>query len=466
MLSMFDPKYSLPSRNFFAEKQIPKFYNELKYTVVKPAVIGANYYVVKTDLWTRCARHPFISFTMHFIDFTDDNWQLKTFCLDTVPVLDDHTGKNLADAVQDILGNWELDSANLICATMNNGSNFVSAFTILDWTRLSCFGHNLDLCVNKAIQLERVQRALNRCHSLVAVLNRSWKKHRNLREKQIQLGLEQHKLISNLATRWGSTFQMIDRILEQQQAISAVLANDRKNWHHMPTDQEVSVLETVVSVLRPLSIFTDALSGEKHLIISVVRPLLRHILDEILAVSPEDCPLSKEIKEIISDKLQTYYIHEEISDLLYKCTYLDPRFKTRYLSNEEQIQAQIKQEAKDVCHSVMQELQEPDHTATSVPGAPPAKKVKGVGAILKTIVNKRNSEHLSTHPRSPQEVVQQETSRYLDLPDLDPDKDPLNWWKDEVKQLPILARLARKESTYVPVLRVFLWNRFSAKLAI
>ena len=100
-------------------------------------------------------------------------------------------------------------------------------------------------CVNKAIQLERVKRALSRCHSLVAVFNRNWKKHRDLREKQIQLGLEQHKLISDVATTWESTFQMIDRILEQQQAISAVLANDCKNWHHMPTDQ-VSVLETVV----------------------------------------------------------------------------------------------------------------------------------------------------------------------------------------------------------------------------
>ena len=143
---------------------------------------------------------------------------------------------------------------------------------------------------------------------MVAVFNRSWKKNRDLRQKQIQLGLDQHKLISDVATRWESTFQMIDRILEQQKAVSAVLANDRKNWHHMPTDQEVSVLETVASVLRPLSVFTDALSGEKHLTISVVRPLLRHILDKVLAVSAEDCSLSKEMKEIISDKLQTYYI--------------------------------------------------------------------------------------------------------------------------------------------------------------
>ena len=48
----------------------------------------------------------------------------------------------------------------------------------------------MDLCVNKAIYLESVQRALSRCHSLVAVFNRSWKKYQDLHEKQIQLGLE------------------------------------------------------------------------------------------------------------------------------------------------------------------------------------------------------------------------------------------------------------------------------------
>ena len=155
----------------------------------------------------------------------------------------------------------------------------------------------------------------------------------------------------------------------------------------------MTATNTVVSVLSPLSIFTNALSGEKHLAISVVRPLLRHILDEILAVSPDDCSPSKEMKEIILDKLQTYYIHEGISNLLDKCTYLDPRFKARYLSNKEQIQAQIKQEAEDVCLSVMPESQEPDHTTAVVPGAPPAKKMKGLGVIRKRIVNERSSEH-------------------------------------------------------------------------
>ena len=43
MVSIFDPKYALPSRNIFAEKQIPKLYNELR---VKPAVNEASYYAV------------------------------------------------------------------------------------------------------------------------------------------------------------------------------------------------------------------------------------------------------------------------------------------------------------------------------------------------------------------------------------------------------------------------------------
>ena len=150
-----------------------------------------------------------MSFTIHFID---DKWKLKTFCLDTVPVLQYHTGQNLAEAVEDILANWELDPANFICATTDIGSKFLSALNILNWMGISCFGHNLDLCINKAIQMDRIQRALGRCHSLVAVFNRSWKKNRDLQQKQIQLGIVQHKLISDVMTRCGSSFQMISKI--------------------------------------------------------------------------------------------------------------------------------------------------------------------------------------------------------------------------------------------------------------
>ena len=56
----------------------------------------------------------------------------------------------------------------------------------------------------------------------------------------------------------------------------------------------------------------------------------------------------------------------KISDLLDKWAYLNPHFNARYMSNEGKIQAQIKQEVEDVCDSVIQESNEPEHSTTGV----------------------------------------------------------------------------------------------------
>ena len=129
-----------------------------------------------------------------------------------------------------------------------------------------------------------MQRALRRCHSLFELFHRSWKKARDLREKQQLLGLPEHKVMGDVVTRWGSNFEMISRILEQQQALSAVLAEDRKNWHRMMNDNELSVLETVSDILKPLSYLTkplsyltDALACEKQITASAIYPVLKHV---------------------------------------------------------------------------------------------------------------------------------------------------------------------------------------------
>ena len=75
---------------------------------------------------------------------------------------------------------------------------------------------------------------------------------------------------------------MVSRVVEQQQSICAVLAGDRKNWHRMLPANEFSFLEAIVEVLKPLSVLTDALSGEDHMTISAVCPLLHHLLENVL----------------------------------------------------------------------------------------------------------------------------------------------------------------------------------------
>ena len=47
--------------------------------------------------------------------------------------------------------------------------------------------------------------------------------------------------------------------------------------------------------MKPLSIFTDALADEKEVTVSAVCPLLKHILEDLLVVSSDDCSLIKEM---------------------------------------------------------------------------------------------------------------------------------------------------------------------------
>jgi hypothetical protein len=451
MVKVLDPRYSLPSRKYFSDTEIPRLYNELKESVVKPAIQMAEYVTATTDLWTSSAKHPYLSFTVHFI--TND-WDMRSYCLDTVPLFEDHTGQNLAEAVQDILANWELTSERLVCTTINNGSNFVSAFDTLDWPRLSCFGHNLDLAVNKALDIQRIQQAIGRCYSLVEIFNRSWKKYRDLRQKQVDLGLKQ-KLVSDVVTRWGSTYEMIARILEQQQAICAVLVEDRKSWHRMPSDSDFTILESVAAVLQPLHVLTDALAGEKHVTVSAIRLLLKHTVEEVLAAQSDDCEIAKEMKEMVADKLQSKYIPQNASELLDKCTFLDPRFKADYLADQDRTLSQLQSEALEIAETIaVEEVGIVDTREESESENPPVpKKLKGLGAVLRNFCKEKRNESLSAIERV------EEKSTYLGLPTLGVEDDPLKWWKAEARRLPLLATLARKYlcicGTSVPSERLF-----------
>ena len=219
-----------------------------------------------TSLDKRC---PFITLTIHYID---GEWSLKSKCLDTAALLADCTGDNIADCVTDILSSWELEIKNVAATT--SGSSVISAFCTLDLLRISCFGHNLDLTVKKGLNSSMIQCALSRCRIIVNVFHRSWKKTRDLKEKQQLLDTPQHKLKNEVSTRWGLVYEMIERIIEQQQAISAVLAEDRKYWYSMPTDKELNVLERVLEVLKNIYYLTDALSGEKEVTVSALRCIL------------------------------------------------------------------------------------------------------------------------------------------------------------------------------------------------
>lgn len=97
---------------------------------------------------------------------------------------------------------------------------------------------------------------------MVSAFSFSWKKKRELARLQTEMKLPPHKLITDSPTRWGSKLAMIERVLEQEKAISEILKADKKTRCLVPGYNEKDVMESVVKALGPLRDFTDALSGE------------------------------------------------------------------------------------------------------------------------------------------------------------------------------------------------------------
>ena len=135
-----------------------------------------------------------MSNTIHYID---SNRKLQNKCLQTQFLPEDHTRFHLGEAMKAALSLWELDSTNQVCLTTDNGSNIISAAGIVDWPRLSCFGHNLHLFITKAIKDDaHCSRALGVCRKIVSSFSMSWKRKREQTKTQVNLELKQHSLIA------------------------------------------------------------------------------------------------------------------------------------------------------------------------------------------------------------------------------------------------------------------------------
>ena len=105
-VSKLNPRYETPSRKHFSEYEISALYSLIKESKVKHVLAQVRCYSATTDLWTSGSCDPCITFTIHLID---EEWNLVSFCLETVPLYEDCTGQNKGDAVLDILEKWGLD---------------------------------------------------------------------------------------------------------------------------------------------------------------------------------------------------------------------------------------------------------------------------------------------------------------------------------------------------------------------
>ena len=95
-------------------------------------------------------------------------------------------------------------------------------------------------------------------------------------------------------TRWGSMEKMVSRLLEQEEAVRVVLSEDRKTTHLIPTWQDIQVWESISSALSPIADLTDLLSGDSHVTVSSIQPVLHNLCHKILVEKESEHYFDKE----------------------------------------------------------------------------------------------------------------------------------------------------------------------------
>ena len=449
MIHEFEPRYTPPDRKTIATHYLPQMFENEKRRI-QEAVSSVTSYAVTTDLWTSRAKHAYTGLTVHYIS---GDFSLQSHLLETKEFPDSHTATNIADELEAILHEWNLPLEKLSAVTTDNGTNIVQAAEILEWQRMPCFSHTLQLAVEKAMSLPDVSKAIAWCKRLVTHFNHSSKSTYLLKQKQEDLHHHQHSLIQDVSTRWNPAYYMVERVLEQQQPLCATLLELRKG-DLMPSDAEFTIMENYVQIMKPLVDITEAVGAEKWVTISTIRPLLHKLLNVILTSKPTDTRQQKAIKSAIHvySNLKPRYTGELLL-LLSKAAFLDPRLKLKVLpllslAEKEELRAAIEAEAAVVSDSI-------DNQQDEAPAQPPPpKRAKGEHKLLELLDDIGGDEQLTL---TSVQKAHAEVTRYSEEPSTQ--DDPLLWWKNNAFRFPILIHVVKKylciPATSVPSERAF-----------
>uniref|UniRef100_A0A8C4RIG4 Zinc finger BED domain-containing protein 1-like n=1 Tax=Erpetoichthys calabaricus TaxID=27687 RepID=A0A8C4RIG4_ERPCA len=438
MLKTVEPRYAIPSRQLFAEKAIPLLYEETKKKVAE-ALKKATRVALTCDAWTSRAVQSYVTFTAHYIT---DNWELESRVLQTTAINESHTAAHIKENIQSVAQEWQLTTTDLVIVT-DNAANMLAAAQLGNFQHVKCFAHTINLTAQRALKLPSVSRLLGKIRRITRFFHCSATANHVLKQKQKLLELAPHKLTTDVATRWNSAFDMIDRFLEQQPAICAALlsAEVRKCGAGICTLDETDVAnaEEVAAALKPLKEATNIMSEEATPTLSVIAPLHAQLLHETKAGFCGETALVREIKQAIHEDLAKRYTSVTDKNMLHISSSLDPRFKTLpFLSQDEQrlvdcvfvffYGALMQNEEPDIPNEVLDD---------EGPPVPKKRNTSLLNLLGKTFTNARDV------PKSAGTRAEEEMKKYLETPSLSLSEDPLTWWRSQETVFPLLAKLAK-----------------------
>ncbi|CAH1113759.1 unnamed protein product [Psylliodes chrysocephalus] len=135
-----------------------------------------------------------------------------------------HTSKNLANEISNIAREWEITDKILLIVS-DNASNIKGAImNELNLKHFGCFAHTLNLIVNHSLDIPEILSLLAKVRKVVAHFKRSALANEHIMKYQENMGNAPLKVLQDVATRWNSTYYMLERFLLLENALKSTIA--------------------------------------------------------------------------------------------------------------------------------------------------------------------------------------------------------------------------------------------------
>ena len=359
---------------------------------------------ISIDLWTSRTMYSYMCITIHFIkDAVHQN-----VILGFVPFLEDHTGRNIALKIVEVIEDFDLNG-RILSITSDNGSNVVKAMEVLvaefdsflNVEHLRCAAHVLHLVVTEALKKGKYKLMVAR--KVAATLRNSTKFLKRL-EELAQVFREKYvRPVIDVETRWNSTVRMIEVLMQLQKSVNALQA-EYPNTIAKIDEDAWKELEFLLQLLSPFKSATTILFGSSYITVSTINTIFSELGVHLLREKFTDFT-----GEMHAKLFQYWNKHGAFVEV---ATFLDPRIR---LSNHHD---RVKQSILEIIKAyLLAHYPEPEPpNATSVEEEP---------EFFSRLLSKKRKIHKN------------DIEAYLKFPDCD-EEDPLVWWGRHKETLPRL----------------------------